>query len=348
MRALYATKMGGDTPLANLEFGERPVPVPGPGEVRIRVKAASLNYHDYWTLRGVVGYPIELPRILGCDAAGVVDAYGPTPPAGAPPVGTEVTVYPVTFCGDCDGCRGDDPMLCRKFMMLSDGSVEGSFAQFVVVPACNAVPKPPSLSLEEATCLGTTYLTAYRMLFVKARITPGQLVLVHGAGGGLASAAIQLAAAAGCVVISASRSEQKRARAALIGAAHTIAAGKDAAKAVLSITDGAGVDVVIESVGEPTWATSLRAVKPGGAIVVAGATGGANPPADLTRVFWRQLKIIGSTEGSPREFVDLCRFVDGRGIKPIIDRVYPFDDALAAFERLVSGDHFGKLVLKFG
>lgn len=346
MRALFATKLGGDEPLANLRLGDRPEPRAGPGEVRIRVKAATLNHHDLWTLRGIVGYPIELPRILGCDGSGIVDAYGPQRPEGAPHPGAEVAVYPMRFCDRCAACRSGDPMLCRQFMMLSDGSVEGSFAEYVVVPAQNAVVKPAQLTHEETACLGTTYLTAYRMLFVKAHLRPGRRVLVQGAGGGLATAAIQIAAAAGAMVIASSRSEAKLQRAHDIGAHAGVIAGKDAAKAIVKLTDGEGVDIVIESVGEPTWATSLRAVKPGGTIVVAGATGGPNPPADLSRVFWRQLRIIGSTEGTLQEFVDLLRFVERARIKPVIDTVYPFDQAKTAFQRLASGAHFGKLVLK--
>lgn len=346
MRALYVTKLGGDAPLENMEFGERPDPVAGPGQALVRVKAATLNHHDYWTLKGVVGHPIEPPRILGCDASGVVESYGPDAPPGAPPPGSDIAVYPVTVCGNCAACRSDDPMLCRDFMMLSDGTVDGSFAQHVVVPASNLVAKPPSLTHEECACLGTTYLTAYRMLFTKGGVRPGRRVLVQGAGGGLATAAIQIAAAAGASVIASSRFEDKLERAKRIGALDGVVAGRDAAKTILRMTGGDGVDVVIESVGEPTWATSVRAVRPGGTIVVAGATGGPNPPADLARVFWRQLRIIGSTEGTLSEFIELLRFVETTHIKPVIDTVYPFEEAMTAFKRLVAGDFFGKLVLR--
>ena len=345
MRAAYAAKLGGDAPLRNLEIGERPKPEPGRGEVRIRVRAVTLNHHDYFTLRGIVGYPIEPPRILGCDAAGVVDAHGPGAGDLAPPVGADVVVYPVRRCGVCPACFGPDPMLCRRFTMLSDGDVEGSLAEYVVVPASAAVRKPASLDFAQAACMGVTFLTAYRMLFVKAAVEPGRSVLVHGAGGGLATAAIQLASGAGCTVIATSRSQERRAAALRIGALHAVEAGKDAAKAVLGLTGGEGVDAVIESVGEPTWGTSVRAVRQGGAIVVAGATAGPNPPADLSRIFWRQLRVLGSTMGSLPEFERLLRFVDSRGIKPVIDSTYELKDARAAFERLAAGEHFGKLVI---
>lgn len=343
MRALYAVKLGGDAPLANLELGERPTPQPGRGEVRIRVRAATINHHDFWTLRGVVGYPITPPRILGTDAAGVIDAYGEEPPPDALPVGSEVAVYPVRFCGRCRGCLSGDLMVCRSFTLLSDGDREGSFAEFVIVPAHSVLPKPADLSFAQTAALGTTFLTAYRMLFTKARLRPGDSVLVQGAAGGLASAAIPLAAAAGMDVIASSRSEGKLDFAKRLGAKSTVLAGKDAAKAVLRFTRGDGVDAVIESVGEPTWGTSLRALRQGGTIVVAGATGGPNPPADLARVFWRQLTIAGSSMGTFTEFAALLRFVELAGVKPVIDREYPLAEAKAAFEQFVSGEFLGKI-----
>ena len=345
MRAAYAVKLGGDAPLDNLEIGQRPLPQPGRREVRVRVRAVTLNHHDYFTLRGIVGYPIQPPRILGCDAAGVVDAHGEDVGELAPPIGTDVVVYPVRFCGVCPACFGPDPMLCRRFTMLSDGDVEGSLAEYVIVPAQAAVPKPASLDFAQAACMGVSFLTAYRMLFVKAALEPGQSVLVQGASGGLSTAAIQLGASSGLTVFASSRSAAKLDAARALGAHHGIEAGKDAFKAILRLTSGDGVDAVIESVGEPTWGTSLRAVRQGGAVVVAGATAGPNPPADLSRIFWRQLRIVGSTMGSLPEFVRLLSFVDEGGIKPAIDASYDWGGIKTAFERLASGDHFGKLVI---
>jgi NADPH:quinone reductase-like Zn-dependent oxidoreductase len=346
VRAVFAKRLGGDAPLDNLEIGERPEPALGPGDVRIRVRAATLNHHDLFTLRGIVGYPIKPPRILGTDAAGTVLEYGPDRPADSPDPGTDVAVYPVVFCESCAACGGGDPMLCKRFMLLSDGDREGSFADQLVVPARCIVKKPAALTFPQAAALGTTYLTAYRMLFVKAALTPGCTVLVQGASGGLATAAIQLARAAGLTVIASSRSQAKLDAAAAAGAHHGVIAGRDAAKSIHAMC-GDGVDAVIESVGEPTWATSLRALREGGAIVVAGATGGPNPPADLARVFWRQLRVLGSTMGSPPEFVALLRFVESAGIVPIIDTVYPAGEARAAFARMSAGDFIGKLALSF-
>lgn len=345
MQALYAAKIGGDKPLANIEIGERPVPVPKSGEVRVRMRAATLNHHDLFTLRGVVGYPITLPRILGCDGVGVVDEYGPGRPEGTPNPNEPVVLYPVRFCGHCPGCYGDDPMLCRTFTMLSDGSQEGSFAQFVVLPALHVVPKPATLSDVEAACLCVTFLTAYRMLFVKARLKPGDTVLVQGAGGGVGTAAITLGVAAGLTVFASSSSEAKLEVAKRLGAREVTLPGKDAVKAVARWTGGDGVDAVIETVGEATWGTSMRAVRQGGSVIVAGATTGPNPPAELNRVFWRQLRILGSTMGSLPEFLALIRFVESRQLKPPIDSTHALSDGRAAFERMANNEQTGKIAL---
>ena len=346
MRALYATKTGGDDPLANMEIGERPTPVPKSGEVRVRMQAATLNRHDLFTLRGIVGYPITLPRILGCDGAGVVDAYGPDRPAGTPDPGSEVVLYPVAFCGECEACHGDDPMLCRSWTLLSDGYLDGTFAEYVVLPALHVIPKPPFLSDVEAAALGVSMLTAYRMLFVKARLRPGQSVLVHAVGGGVGTAAVSLAAAAGINVFASSRSESKLKAAQRLGARETVLADRDAAKAILRSTAGNGVDAVLETVGEATWGTSLRAVRQGGAVVVAGSTSGPNPPADLSRIFWRQLRILGSSMGTLPEFLDLIYFIESKGIKPVIDSTYPLSEAREAFKRLADDANTGKIGLR--
>ncbi|MBC5806825.1 MAG: hypothetical protein DLM53_05730 [Candidatus Eremiobacter antarcticus] len=345
MDALYAKSMGGNAPIENLEFGDRPAPEPGAAEVRVRMQAATLNHHDLWTLKGVVGYPITLPRILGCDGVGIVDAYGSERPPESPDPRSEVILYPLRFCGHCAGCQGGDPMLCRRFQMLSDGTSEGSFAQYVVLPAVHVIPKPPELSAAEAAALCVTFLTAYRMLFVKARLQPGQSVLVNAAAGGVGSAAVAMGAAAGLRVFASSRSQAKLEFARSLGASDVVLAGRDAVKAVLRATGGEGVDAVIETVGEATWGTSLRAVRQGGTIVVAGATSGPNPPADLPRIFWRQLTISGSTMGSLPEFRDMLRFVVTRRIMPVIDSTFALRDGRRAFERLAADEHMGKITL---
>ncbi|MBV8669762.1 MAG: zinc-binding dehydrogenase [Candidatus Eremiobacteraeota bacterium] len=345
MQALFAAKMGGDAPLDNIEIGERPTPQPGPGEVRVRMRAATLNRHDLFTLQGIVGYPITLPRILGCDGAGVVDAYGPERPAGTPDPGSEVVLYPISTCGHCRGCLSGDTMTCRTWTLLSDGPREGTFAEYVVLPALHVIPKPAALSDVEAAALGVSTLTAYRMLFVKAALRPGQTVLVQGVGGGVATMAIAMAATAGVTVIASSRTEEKLEVARRLGASICVLAGRDAAKQIIAATGGDGVDAVIETVGEATWGTSLRALRLGGTIVVSGATTGANPPAELGRLFWRQLRIVGSSMGTLPEFRALVSFVQAKGLKPPVDSVWPLSRGRDAFAKLAAGDHVGKIGL---
>jgi NADPH:quinone reductase-like Zn-dependent oxidoreductase len=333
--------------LANLEVGDRPIPEPPAGFARLVVSAASLNHHDLWTLKGVGTPPSSLPRILGCDVAGTVDGYGPGT-AETFARGTPVVAHSVITCGACDACLGPDETLCRKFAMLTEGPFEGTFAQYCLVPARNLFAVPRGLSIEEAACLPTAYLTAYRMLFTKGELRPGQTVLIQGAGGGLSTATAILAGAAGLRVLVSSRSEAKRKAASAHGVHHTVTTGKEAVSEVMAITGGDGVDVVIESVGEATWATSLRVLRRGGAIVVAGATAGPNPPADLMRVFWRQLRVLGSTMGTRAEFKALLGMVEAASLHPLVDSVHPLEEAPFAFKRLASGEVGGKLVLKVG
>ncbi len=345
MLCVYAAAGGGEDPLVNLVVGERDMPAPPPGFVRIRVRAASLNHHDLWTLRGVGGGAITYPRTLGCDVAGIVDAYGPDTPEMLAP-GTAVVCHSVITCGRCDSCLGPDETLCRTFAMLSDGPYEGTLAEACLVPAANCFPLPRHLDLRHAACLPTTFLTAYRMLFTRAACRPGDTVCIQGAGGGVATAAEALALAAGLRVIVVSRSEERRAQALARGAQHAVEPGRAAAAAIIGLTAGRGVDAVIETVGDATWATSLRAVRPGGTVVVAGATTGPNPPADLARVFWRQLTIRGSTMGTRAEFQSLLAFTESTGLVPLVDTVLPLSEAPEAFRRLAAGLVTGKLVLE--
>jgi NADPH:quinone reductase-like Zn-dependent oxidoreductase len=344
--AAFATAAGGLAPLDNLEVGQLELPQPGPGVVRLRTRATSLNHHDLWTLAGV-GAPSTFPWILGCDVAGIVDAYGPDSSQPLAP-GAPVVAHSVVTCGICNACLGPDETSCRKFGMLSEGVWEGTMAEYCLVPAQNLFPLPPSLTFEQAACLPTAYLTAYRMLFTKAALRPGESVLIQGGGGGLSTAAEALALAAGLRVMVSSRDPGKREAALARGVHHAVATGKEATGEVLQLTGGDGVDAVIESVGQATWGTSLRVLRKGGALVVAGATSGADPPADLRRVFWRQLRILGSTMGTRAEFAALLEMVEATGLRPLIDRTYPLSEARAAFQRLESGQVSGKLVLSAG
>lgn len=319
MFAVTATAISRDDPLSGLTLGEHPDPGPREGWEIIEVRAAALNHHDLWTLRGVGITADRLPIVLGCDAAGVTTD------------GREVVVHAVIAAPD-----GTDETLSGDFSILSE-QVDGTFADRLVVPRRNLVAKPPTLSFEEAACLPVAWLTAYRMLFTRAGLRPGQRVLIQGAGGGVATAALLLARAAGLHVTVTSRDAAKLSRAGDLGAHVTLGAGERLP---------AKVDAVMETVGEATWAHSLRALEPGGTIVVSGATSGPNPPADLARVFYRELSVVGSTMGTRQELVRLIGLLDATGLKPLIDDVVPLSAAPAAFRHLLAGEVFGKLVMR--
>ncbi|HZS13514.1 MAG TPA: zinc-binding dehydrogenase [Candidatus Dormibacteraeota bacterium] len=344
MLAAYVARLDGD-PLANLEVGQRPQPEPAPGWALLRVHAASLNHHDLFTLRGVSSRKVQPPQVLGCDAAGTVAAYGPDRPEGAPAEGTRVVAHSVIGCGGCATCAHSDPLFCRDMSMLSEGDLQGSLAEYVPVPAANLVPLPDGVGFAAAATLPTAYLTAYRMLFTRAALHPGDTVLVHGATGGVASATILLGRAAGVNVISTSRDEAKREAALRLGASAAIGTDRDASKQLAAMTGGRGVDAVIETVGEPTWEFSLRAVRIDGTIVVAGATAGPNPPAQLHRIFWRHTRILGSTMGTRAELEKLVAMVAAGTLRPLIGATFPLERAADAFAALASGEREGKLVV---
>ncbi len=318
MLAVFASRTDADDPLSALEVGDRPEPEPPEDWVTVDVKAASLNHHDLWSLRGVGLSDEALPMILGCDAA------------GTDPDGNEVIVHSVITS---DGWRGDDT-LDPKRSLLSERH-QGALAEKVAVPRGNLVPKPEALSFAEAACLPTAWLTAYRMLFVKAGVRPGDTVLIQGAGGGVASAAIVLGRQAGLRVWVTSRDEAKGEKAKELGAHEAFESGARLPERV---------DAVLETVGEATWKHSLRALKPGGTIVVSGSTSGPNPPADLQRVFFLQLNVVGSTMGTRSELEQLARLCETTGIRPQIDRELPLSEAREGFAALADGDVFGKIV----
>lgn len=343
MLAAYVARVGGDDPLANLAVGELPEPPLRPGWVSVRVEAASLNHHDLWTLRGVSARPVRPPQILGCDAAGTVAAHGEGVAEDTPPPGAPVLLHSVVSCGACPACRAGDELFCRRAGLLSEGDLQGTFATTVQVPAANCIPLPRGMTAVEASCLPTTYLTAYRMLFTRAAVRPGDCVLVQGASGGVATAAIQLAHAAGIATIATSRDEGKRAFARDLGAMAAIAPDGEALGAIKRLTGG--VDAVLETVGEATWDLSVRALRPGGTIVVSGATTGDAPPAQLRRVFWRQLNILGSTMGTRAELSRLVSFCVHADVRPVVDRAVPLTRAADVFAALVAGERHGKLVI---
>ncbi len=319
MFAVTAARQDASDPLSGLELGEHADPAPPDGWTTVTVKAAALNHHDVWSLRGV-GLPADrLPMILGCDAAGVDED------------GREVVVHAVI--GDPAVAGGDETLDPRR-SLLSE-RYDGTFAERLAVPRRNLVPKPAALTFEQAACLPTAYLTAYRMLFDRAGLEPGATILVQGAGGGVATALILLGRAAGFRVWATSRSEAKRARALELGADQAFESGARLPERV---------DAVMETVGEATWAHSLRSLKPGGTVVICGATSGAMPPADLNRVFFLQLSVVGSTMGSRDQLARLTTFLEQTGVRPVIDRALPLTQARDGFAALIDGDVFGKVV----
>ena len=345
MLAVRAARFGGDRPLDNLEVVDVPAPRPGPGDALVKVEAASLNHHDLWTLRGVSSRRLEQPQVLGCDAAGTVVEYGEDAAGGSPAPGTRVAVHAVMACGRCNACRGSDPLHCTHIGILSEPPYPGTLAEQLVVPAANLVPLPDGVALEQAACLPTAYLTAYRMLFIRGAAVPGQRVLVHGPTGGVGSAAILLAAGAGLTVFATSRDEERRAAARELGATLAVAADRDGLRAVTE-SAGGGVDLVIDTVGEATWDFSLRVLRPGGTLVVSGATSGANPGAQLNRIYWRHLTVAGSSMGTRAELARLVAMVASGRLRPLVDSVRPLADAAEAFALLERGERHGKLVLR--
>ena len=319
MLAATCTSQSADDPLSGLTVGDRPEPEVPPGWARVTVKAASLNHHDLWSLRGV-GLPADqLPMVLGCDAAGV-DADG-----------NEVVVHALVGDPDWTGDETLDP----KRSILSE-RYQGTFAEQVVVPRRNLVPKPAELSFEQAACLPTAWLTAYRMLFTQAGVSPGDRVLVQGAGGGVSTAAIALARAAGLIVWVTGRDGTKRQRALELGAHEVFEPGARLP---------ARVDAVLETVGKATWSHSMKSLRPGGTLVVSGATTGADPSADLNRLFFLQLRVVGSTMGTRTELESMMRLLAVSGVRPQVDETFPLGEARRGFERLASGDVVGKVVL---
>src|SRR3954466_13375936 len=318
MLAAFVSTPAPKDPLSVLEVGDRPEPEAPDGWTTVQVRAVSLNHHDLFSLQGI-GLPQErMPMILGTDAAGI-DADG-----------NEVVVHGVVPSSDWTGDETLDP----KRTLFSELH-QGTMAEKVVVPRRNLLPKPADLSFAEAACLPTAWLTAYRMLFVRSGLRPGQTVLVQGASGGVATALIVLGKAAGLRIWVTGRSEEKRAAALALGADQAFESGARLP---------ARVDGVMETVGEATWSHSVKSLKPGGVIVTSGAPTGFNPGVELNRVFFTQLSVIGSTMGTRDELEDLIRMCAVTGIRPTIDVELPLTEAKDGFERMLEGRTAGKIV----
>jgi NADPH:quinone reductase-like Zn-dependent oxidoreductase len=319
MLAARAVAASQEDPLSALEVGQVDEPDVPEGWALVDVKATSLNHHDLWSLRGIGLAEERLPMVLGCDAAGIDEN------------GDEVIVHAVIGDPEFPGGEIIDP----KRTLLSELH-PGTLAERVAVPRRNLVPKPASLSFEEACCLPTAWLTAYRMLFDRSGLRPGQTVLVQGAGGGVSSSAIELARAAGYRVWATSREERKRDFALECGAHEVFESGARLP---------AKVDVVLETVGKATWGHTLRSLKPGGRVVIAGATSGHDPAAELNRIFFKELEVVGSTMGTLEDLHNLVSMIDATGIRPRIDKTFPLSDVAEGLRALAEGDVLGKIVI---
>lgn len=322
MRAVFAKSLSSEAPLSGLEIGELPTAQNDtPADfVRVKVKASALNHHDIFSLKGIGLSTDRLPMVLGGDGAGVDDD------------GNEVIVHGVVSSSDWRGDETMDP----KRSLLSE-RFYGTMADYVWIPRRNLVPKPPELSFVEAAALPTSWLTAYRMLFTVSPAVPGSTILVQGAGGGVSTALITLGRAAGFRVWVTSRSEEKKAKAIVLGASRCFSPGERLPERV---------DVVFDSVGEATWGHSLKSLNPGGSIVTCGATSGPSPSADLARVFFMQLRVLGSTMGTRDELLRLSQFLVTTGVRPEIDSIFPLEKAKDGFQKMLDGEMFGKIIFQ--
>ncbi|MFQ5859269.1 MAG: zinc-binding dehydrogenase, partial [Anaerolineae bacterium] len=323
-----------------------PRPEPGPGEVLINVKAVALNHLDLWVLEGLPGLDLEMPHVGGSDIAGVITELGDG--VTGLEVGRRVVVNPTLSCGDCEWCRRGEDSLCDRFGVIGEHT-RGGMAEYVAVPARNVMVMPDDFAFSQAAAVPLGFLTAWRALITRGQVQPGEEVLILGAGGGVASAAIQIAKLAGANVYAVTSSPEKVDKARALGADWTVDRTQENwSKAVFMATNKRGVDIVLENVGAATWFDSLRSAKKGGRIVTYGATTGARPETDIRYIFWKQLSILGTTMSARSEFHDVMNLVWQGKLKPVVDSVFPMEEAQAAYRRLEAGEQFGKVVIEIG
>ncbi|MEO9174179.1 MAG: zinc-binding dehydrogenase [Gaiellales bacterium] len=335
MRAVRIHEDGGPDVL---RVEDVPVPEPHGSAALVEIRSAALNHVDVSSRRGLPA------RTLGTDGAGVVAALGPD--AAGVEVGQAVLINPGLFCRRCRFCLAGEHSLCLRFQVLGE-HVDGTNADYVLVPSRNLFPIPRGWSFDEASAFGLVFVTSWRMLITKARLQPGESVLIWGIGGGVASSALEICRATGARAIVTSSSDAKLAHARTIGAHATINHERDdVADAVRSLTDGRGVDVVVEHVGAATWARSIDALARGGRLVTCGASSGGQPPAGLHRIFWKQVSVLGSTMGSDSEFRAVLELGAAGLVRPHVDTVYPMEAVGEARARLEAGEQFGKVVLR--
>lgn len=327
-----------------LEYADVAEPRIRANEVLVEVKASALNHLDIFVRRGMPGIEIPLPHILGSDIAGVVREVGELVTWTKP--GDEVMVQPGVSCGHCEACLSGQDNLCREYDMIGYRR-NGGYAELVAVPGVNIIPKPPQLSWEEAAALPLVTVTAWHMLVTRANVQPGENVLVHAAGSGVGSIAIQIAKLRGARVITTASSDEKLAKARELGADVTINyTHDDWPREVRRLTDKKGVDVVVEHTGAATWPGSIASLKNNGRLVTCGATSGFDARTDLRQIFYRHLTVLGSFMGSKAELLEAMKFVREGKIRAIVDRVLPLSEARQAHELIEDRAQFGKIVLK--
>ncbi len=340
MQAVVIREHGG---LECLLFEERPVPAPGPGEVLVRVKACSLNHLDVWVRKGVPGHKFPLPLVPGCDAAGTIEAVGEGLPSSE--IGRSVLLAPGVSCGRCEACAAGRDLLCRHYGILGE-SRDGACAEFLCVPAANALPLPAGLDFAQAAAVPLVFLTAWHMLVGRAELRQGETVLIHAAGSGVSSAAIQIARLFGARILATAGSPVKLERAREMGADETIDYRcADFADEVRRFTGKRGVDVVLDHLGGEVFEKSVRCLARGGRLVTCGATTGPRASVDLRMLFFKGLSLLGSTMGYRSELVELLKHVESGRLRPVVDRVLPLAELRAAHELLESRQVFGKVVV---
>ena len=342
MKAVIFRQHGGPEVLEYVtDFGE---PVLGPTDVLVRVRACALNHLDLFVRQGMPTLKLPLPHILGSDVAGEIARVGDD--VSDLEVDERVVANPGLTCGECEYCvRGEDP-LCVDYKILGE-HVHGGYAEYVVVPARNIARLPTDFSFEAASAAPLVFMTAWRLLVTKAHVRPGEEVLILGAGSGVSTAAIQIAKLAGCTVFTTSSSEEKLRKAKALGADVLINYKTTPwSKAVWELTGKRGVDVVLDHVGTATFKDSLRSLRKGGRLVTPGATSGPMTELDIRYLFWRQLTVMGSTMSTQKEFEDVMKLIFMGRLKPVVDKVYPLQDARKAHEHLEKGEQFGKVVLR--
>jgi NADPH:quinone reductase-like Zn-dependent oxidoreductase len=313
-------------------------------EVIVKLKAAAINHIDIWNRMGATGIVMSMPHILGADGAGIVVEVGER--VAHVKVGDAVCFYPPTGCGRCEFCLTDRDFMCFRLRVLGE-RLEGTYAQYVKLPAQNCFPIPHNFSFEDAAAFPLVFITLWRMLITNAQLTPGETILIIGIGGGVASASLQLAKKIGARAIVTSGSDEKLARARSLGADHGINHRKqDITREVLALTTRRGVEVVLDCVGGAVWQKSLASLAHGGRLVTCGATAGGQPADDIAAICSKELRIYGSTLGSRDEFRLLINFLNAAKIKPIIDSVFPLKEAAAAQRHVEDAKQFGKVVLK--